>query len=186
MHELVVARCLDALSRRLVVVPTMLAAAMVRIAGVDGGRVLDPACGTGNLLCAAAGAGAAVVLGQERDVVAAEIAGHRVRLAPRVDGDVARGDALRDDARADRPADAVVSAPPFGDRNWGFEKLAGDPRWVFGLPPKPESELAWIQHCLSRVVPGGRVVVHVPAGSPTGAPVVASATSCCAQVLSTR
>ncbi|MEU4376939.1 N-6 DNA methylase [Pseudonocardia alni] len=164
VHEFVVGQYLGALSRRLAVVPEELATAMATVAVVVGGGVLDPACGTGGLLRAAVRAGADLALGQERDPVAAEIAAHRVGLAPRADGDVAVGDALREDAWNGRLVDAVVSVPPVADRNWGFEELAGDPRWLFGLPPKLESELAWVQHCLAHVAPGGRVVVQLPSG----------------------
>ena len=57
--------------------------------------------------------------------------------------------------------------PPFADRNWGLEKLADDPRWVYGVPPRLESELAWVQHALAHVVPGGSVVMLMP---PAAAP----------------
>ncbi len=59
-------------------------------------------------------------------------------------------------------ADAVVCDPPSGDRAWGREDLAGDPRWEYGLPPRGEPELAWVQHCLAHVRPGGRAAVLMP------------------------
>ena len=48
------------------------------------------------------------------------------------------------------------------DRAWGHEELVADPRWTYGVPPRGESELAWVQHCLAHVEPGGRVVVLLP------------------------
>src|SRR5690606_29588469 len=39
---------------------------------------------------------------------------------------------------------------------------ANDPRWEYGLPPRGESELAWVQHCLAHVKPGGLVVIMMP------------------------
>src|SRR5262249_28276875 len=62
-------------------------------------------------------------------------------------------------------------------REWGHQELQNDPRWVYGLPAKGESELAWLQHCLARVRPGGKVVIVLPPGVAsrrTGRPVRAA------------
>ncbi|QBI53661.1 HsdM family class I SAM-dependent methyltransferase [Streptomonospora litoralis] len=140
-------------------------AAMAEIAGIEpGSAVLDPACGTGALLRAAADRGAAVLLGQDLDPAHAVMARSRLLLAGR-DCATADGDTLRADAFGDRTADAVLCDPPFRDRHWGYEELEGDPRWVFGQPPRGEGELAWVQHCLARVRPGGTVVVRMPAAA---------------------
>ncbi|MEV4751378.1 N-6 DNA methylase [Streptosporangium sp. NPDC049248] len=40
--------------------------------------------------------------------------------------------------------------------------MTADPRWEYGLPPRMESELAWIQHALSHLKPGGTAVVLMP------------------------
>jgi hypothetical protein len=56
----------------------------------------------------------------------------------------------------------VICDPPFNERAWGYEELTGDPRWEYGLPPRGESELAWVQHCLARVRPGGTVAILMP------------------------
>src|SRR5690606_22161688 len=58
--------------------------------------------------------------------------------------------------------DAVVSNPPFQQRDWGADRLALDPRWEYGVPPRVESELAWVQHALSHLRPGGRAVLLLP------------------------
>jgi len=55
----------------------------------------------------------------------------------------------------------------FNERDWGHEELATDPRWVYGLPPRTEPELAWVQHALSRLVPGGAAVVVLPPAAAT-------------------
>src|SRR5690606_12323633 len=75
---------------------------------------------------------------------------------------VASDDSLRRDAFPGEVADSVVCNPPFGDRAWGHDDLAGDPRWEYGLPPRGEPELAWAQHCLAHVRPGGRVALLMP------------------------
>ncbi|MFY1668831.1 N-6 DNA methylase [Plantactinospora sp. WMMB334] len=135
-------------------------------------KVFDPACGGGSLLLAAAARGAAEVYGQ--DVVPAVAAQAAARLAiqaeatrPQVEArrqQVEVGDSMRHDAFPALVADAVLCAPPYGQRDWGHEELAYDPRWLFGLPPKGEPELAWLQHCLAHLTPGGRAVLLMPPG----------------------
>ncbi|HEX7165090.1 MAG TPA: N-6 DNA methylase [Trebonia sp.] len=118
--------------------------------------VLDPAAGTGELLgCAADWSGR--VLGQELDQALARLAQIRVPEA-----EIATGDSLRADQFAGEMVDVVLCHPPFGDRDWGQEELAGDPHWAYGIPPKSEPELAWVQHALSHLKPGGRAVVLLP------------------------
>jgi len=147
--------------------PRPLAALMARLltdsAGVFPASVLDPACGTGSLLAAAASAGAIALRGQ--DVLAAQAAQAAVRLrlsAPEAAVTVRAGDSLRSDAFKGLTADAVLCNPPYGVRDWGHEDLAYDQRWAYGVPPKGEPELAWVQHCLAHLAPGGRAVLLMP------------------------
>ncbi|WP_396888746.1 N-6 DNA methylase [Micromonospora reichwaldensis] len=129
-------------------------------------RVFDPACGVGGLLLAAASHGARELYGQ--DLVPAVAAQAAARLAVQADGTAAQvmaGDSMREDAFPALLADAVLCAPPYGHRDWGHEDLAYDPRWMFGLPPKGESELAWLQHCLAHLARGGQAVLLMPPGA---------------------
>jgi hypothetical protein len=140
--------------------PDTLATAMARIALPDGGSVLDPACSTGALLLVTGADGAR---GQEADPATARIAATRLLLAGSRTAPVAVADALRHDAFPGEEFDAVVSAPPVIDRTWPHDTLAGDVRFAHGLPPRTEPELAWVQHGLAHVRPGGRVVLRLPA-----------------------
>ncbi|MEN3538107.1 N-6 DNA methylase [Microbispora sp. ZYX-F-249] len=145
-------------SRRLLATPRPVAELMARLGGTAGATVLDPACGIGTLLLAS---GATRALGQELNESAARLAGICLRFAD-VAGVVTAGDSLRADAFPGELADVVVCNPPFNERGWGYEELTSDPRWEYGLPPRGESELAWVQHCLSHVKPGGLVVIMMP------------------------
>jgi hypothetical protein len=156
--ELLVARYLDAHSRRLAVTPPAVAALMARLACPDGGVVLDPACGVGTLPMATA---AHEVLVQDVDRAAVMIAACRLRLRDTA-VDMVDADSLRHDGFAGRLADAVLCDPPVNDRTWGHEELVGDPRWEYGVPPRGEPELAWVQHCLAHVEPGGMVAILMP------------------------
>ncbi|MEV4556995.1 N-6 DNA methylase [Kitasatospora sp. NPDC049285] len=155
-------------------IPTATATLLAALADVSSGVVsstsspvvFDPACGAGGLLLAAVGGGAWV--GQEADGGYAGVALLRLALAmPAGAGplavEVAAGDALRADAYPGLAADAVVCRPPYNERDWGHEQLQYDARWPGGVvPPRGESELAWVLHCLAHTRPGGVAVVLLP------------------------
>lgn len=158
------------------VTPPELADLMVDLAAPIEGPLLDPACGSGTVLRAAARAGVRQILGQEASISVARLAA--LRMAVRnaagkpVAYDIHADDFLHAGVYPRGHAGAVVCNPPFGQRNWGYEELSHDLSWEYGVPPKAESELAWVQHALAHVRPGGPVVILMPPGAaqrPTGA-----------------
>ncbi|MCW2913719.1 MAG: methylase, partial [Actinomycetia bacterium] len=149
-------------SRRLPGTPRPVIDLMYELAGPGVRTVLDPACGSGGLLLGALDHVSGPELrGQELDEPTARLTALRLALQTE-DADVRAGDSLRADAFPGFQADLVVCNPPFNDRGWGYEELSADPRWEYGLPPRMESELAWIQHAVAHVKPGGRVVMVMP------------------------
>ncbi|MFF0862617.1 class I SAM-dependent DNA methyltransferase [Nonomuraea sp. NPDC003560] len=190
-YEFLCERYLEAHSRQLSVTRHDVAELMLRLVRAEGATVLDPACGVGTLLLPPAAAlpaalpggaersGAvpgdpapaagddpppgrpARVLGQELSETSAAITAARLRLRG-IEADIVAGDSMRLDGFPELKADAVVCDPPFNERAWGYEELTGDPRWEHGLPPRGEPELAWVQHCLTHVRPGGLVAVLMP------------------------
>ncbi|MEU5992083.1 N-6 DNA methylase [Spirillospora sp. NPDC047418] len=157
--------------------PDVLAGLMAALATTGGPRVrsvLDPACGSGRLLAAVAATldPGADVHGQEyRPVTASQARARLAETAPQASVDVRTGDSLRDDAFPGLHADAVVCNPPYGDRDWGHDDLAFDTRWAYGVPPRSEPELAWIQHALAHLAEGGHAVLLLPpatASRPSG------------------
>ncbi|MFC0552550.1 N-6 DNA methylase [Planotetraspora thailandica] len=153
-------RYVDAHSRRLLVTPQDVADLMIELADVAGGSVLDPACGLGTLLTTVGDS--ELLLGQEIGQAPARITAARLLLRGHA-VEISAADSLRSDAFPGRLVDAVVCNPPFSERAWGYEELVSDPRWEYGLPPRGEPELAWLQHCLAHVHPGRRVVIMMPA-----------------------
>ncbi|MFD0032108.1 N-6 DNA methylase [Streptomyces sp. NPDC127172] len=135
-------------------------------------EVLDPACGSGAFLVAAAEAGARMLYGQDVAAVQAQRTAVRLRIAaPDTRSTVHAGDSLRADAFEGLTVSGVACNPPFGVRDWGQDELAYDPRWAYGVPSRSDSELAWAQHALAHVAPGGPVVMVMPSGtafSPSG------------------
>ncbi|MFE0651298.1 N-6 DNA methylase [Streptomyces sp. NPDC059534] len=165
--EFLLGRHLDANPRQYTLTPPGPAALMAALAttphtAAGGGplTVLDPACGTGSLLTAVERPGA--YCGQDADPDLAALTSLRLALAADADIRVRSGDSLRADAFPSLAADAVLCHPPFNERNWGHDELAYDPRWEYGFPARTESELAWVQHALARLRPGGTAVLLMP------------------------
>ncbi|WP_327177495.1 N-6 DNA methylase [Streptomyces sp. NBC_01335] len=177
--EFLFGRQLDANPRQYTLTPPDLAALMADLAVPPEGpgrrpsrktpapAVLDPASGTGALLRAVGRP--AALYAQEADPDLAALTALRLALgagggaAPEAPELAVRtGDTLRADAFPKLAADVVLCHPPFNERNWGHDELAYDPRWEYGYPARAESELAWVQHALARLRPGGTAVLLMP------------------------
>ncbi|MEW1721111.1 N-6 DNA methylase [Streptomyces sp. NPDC093109] len=159
--EFLLGRYLDVNPRQYTSTPPEAAALMAAIGVPAAGlTVLDPAAGTGTLLRAAPHPAAAYAQEAAPELAALTA----LRLALHTDARVAAyaGDSLRADAFPGLAADAVLCHPPFNERNWGHDELAYDPRWEYGFPARTESELAWVQHALARLRPGGTAVLLMP------------------------
>ncbi|MEV5443248.1 N-6 DNA methylase [Streptomyces sp. NPDC052644] len=163
-YEFLLGRHLDANPRQFTLTPPGPAALMAALAAPPGRAerpvVLDPACGTGALLRAVEAP--AALYAQEADPDLAALSALRLALHTGAEVHARSGDALRADAHPRLAADAVLCHPPFNERNWGHEELAYDPRWEYGFPARTESELAWVQHALARLRPGGTAVLLMP------------------------
>ena len=172
--EFLCARYAEVHARRLSVTPPGTAALMAAVAAPRAGAtVLDPACGLGTLLLAT---DARQAFAQDSNGALAAIAGVRLLLRG-VRTEVVGADSLRhsafggvggvggdsaDPAGNGAGVDAVLCDPPFNERAWGYDELTSDPRWEYGLPPRGEPELAWVQHCLANVRQGGTVAILMP------------------------
>nr|WP_042196323.1 N-6 DNA methylase [Kibdelosporangium sp. MJ126-NF4]CEL22551.1 type II restriction-modification system DNA adenine-specific methylase [Kibdelosporangium sp. MJ126-NF4]CTQ89407.1 type II restriction-modification system DNA adenine-specific methylase [Kibdelosporangium sp. MJ126-NF4] len=156
-------RFVQANARWMAVTTPEMARLIAELTGLSTGVALDPACGAGSLLAAVAGRTGGVVhcLGQEIDHGLAALADARLGLRG-VPAEIQTADSLLHDAYRGRLADAVVCDPPVGERQWGHEELLHDERWEYGIPPRMESELAWVQHALAHVKPGGLVAILMP------------------------
>ncbi|PZG99148.1 hypothetical protein C1I97_24380 [Streptomyces sp. NTH33] len=134
-----------------------------------GDRVLDPACGTGGFLVAAAQhieqqgqTGDASFVGYAMD--------HRnTRLAAL---NLAMHGIDRPQVHAADPrtlfrslgagmTDFVLSNPPFNQRIQGLEHLA----WPFGTPPESNANFAWLQFAWTRLSEKGMAAVIMPSGA---------------------
>ncbi|MFF4061524.1 N-6 DNA methylase [Streptomyces sp. NPDC001668] len=159
--EFLLGRHLDANPRQYTLTPADLAGLMADLAG-PARTVLDPACGTGALLRAAATRPDQRLYAQDSAPELAALTTLRLALHTWSSVRGAAGDTLRADAHPGLHADAVLCHPPFNERNWGHDELAYDPRWEYGFPARTESELAWVQHALARLKDGGAGVLLMP------------------------
>lgn len=162
--EALVGRYVESSGARAAATPEPVAELMTALAGISKGEVVfDPAVGTGDLLFAARKHDVSRLLGQDIDITAAALVA-RLLTDPDVAAKVELrdGDSLRADRFPDVQADVVLCHPPFGMQDWGLDELAGDPRWEYGTPARSESELAWVQHSLAHLRPGGRAMVLLP------------------------
>ena len=125
------------------------------------GVVLDPACGDGTLLSAAAARYPAHIryIGLDPDPQQAHhtptrLAGHdpgAVEIRTGAPG-------ATELARWQRHADVVVSVTPAA----GTAAAATEQSYEFGPPARPDHALGWVQVCFSLLRPGGTAVVAVP------------------------
>ena len=128
------------------------------------GMVLDPACGSGTLLAAAArrfGAETAY-LGQDADRGQVAEAHRALAEAGVPTSGLHTGSPMVDDAlsRFRGAVDAVVCAPP-ARAPWPADEPAIE-HWAFGSASPAEPYLAWLQLCYAYLKPGGVAVVTMP------------------------
>jgi len=131
------------------------------------GTVYNPATGVGQLMIDAATTGVPSevrLVGQE---INSRIWGmSQLNLAIHdVDADVSLGDLFAEDHYPQLRADRVISVPPWNQRLPVVDRLAGDPRWVWGEPGPNDGNAAWTQHCLSHLAEDGRAVIVLPNGA---------------------
>ncbi|MEU5714333.1 N-6 DNA methylase [Streptomyces sp. NPDC020403] len=133
--------------------------AFAHFGGSVEGTVYDPACGTGSLLFAVAGAKDTALAGQELNSALLDVARLRAALRGSPATRFESGDSLRYDRHPGLHAQLVVCEPPLGQSDWGRDDLLIDSRWELGTPPRAEGDLAWLQHCYAHTAPGGRTLI---------------------------
>ena len=133
------------------------------------GRVYDPCCGSSGMFVQSVefirahatgnGNGGRTrgdisVYGQESNYTTWRLA--KMNLAIRgIEGQIAHGNSFLDDRHPDLKADFILANPPFNVSDWGGERLAGDKRWRYGVPPKGNANFAWVQHMVHHLTPAG-------------------------------
>lgn len=129
------------------------------------GRVFDPACGSGGMFVQCAkfverhqhsATDELAVYGQEQKEVTVPLAKMNLALHG-LSGDIRLGNSYYDDLHHSVDAfDFVMANPPFNVDKVDKDKLAGDPRFPFGLPKPDNANYLWIQLFYSALAEGGR------------------------------
>lgn len=145
--------------------PTSIVKLIVEILEPYHGRIFDPACGSGGMFIQSARFVEAhqknptseiSVHGQERVTDTARLA--RLNLAVHgLSGDIKQGNTYYEDLQDSVGRfDFVLANPPFNVSKIDKERLAGDPRYPFGIPRTDNGNYLWIQHFHSALNKKGR------------------------------
>ena len=76
-------------------------------------------------------------------------------------------DTFLQDIHTNLKADYVLASPPFNMSEREAERLLGDARWQFGMPPTGNANFAWLQHMIYHLSPSGRMGVVLSNGTLT-------------------
>lgn len=146
----------------------------------EGMTVYDPTCGSGGMLLEAThfmergklNRKSLTLYGQEKNLNTWAICKMSLFLHDIDDAFIERGDTLLDPKhlagdKSVQRFDLVLANPPFSLKKWGHKVWSkGDPfsRDTYGCPPKSYGDLAFVQHMVASLKPGGRMAVVVPHG----------------------
>lgn len=140
----------------------------------EGMRICDPACGSGGMLIQSAQYVARQggdprdlsLYGQEKNLSAWATSKLNLLFSDLPDARIEKGDTLRDPRLLEdgylMHFDIVIANPPVSLSNWGWENAGGDPRFLFGMPPKSKGDYAFLQHMIATLEPRGRMAVLIP------------------------
>jgi len=156
--------------------PRSLTKLIIEILDIKGGRIFDPACGSGGFFVSALEKlqkeniekEKLSIYGQESKEFVWKVC--KMNLAIRnTEGDIKWGDSYHDDKFFDLRAEYVVSNPPFNDSAWGRDRIKpNDPRFKYGLPPENNANFVWIQHYIYHLSPNGKAGFVIANGALSG------------------
>jgi Type I restriction-modification system methyltransferase subunit len=154
--------------------PKSIVSVIVEMLEPYSGKVYDPAMGSGGFFVQSEAfieahggkLGAISVYGQESNPTTWRLAAMNMAIRG-IDFNFGKqpADTFLNDQHPDLRADYVMANPPFNMSEWWDGKLEGDPRWVYGTPPKSNANFAWVQHMLHHLAPTGSMALLLANGS---------------------
>ncbi len=154
--------------------PASVVKLLVEVLAPHKGKVYDPCCGSGGMFVqsekfveAHGGRfGDLSIYGQEANPTTWRLVAMNLAIRG-MDFNLGRepADTFHRDQHPDLKADYILANPPFNISDWGGDKLAADPRWVYGTPPAGNANYAWLQHILWHLKPSGQAGVVLANGS---------------------
>ncbi|WP_049937228.1 type I restriction-modification system subunit M [Haloplanus natans] len=139
------------------------------------GRIFDPFCGSGGMFVQShkflerkgGDEDQISIYGQEVNEATWRICKMNLYLRG-IDGNIQRGDSIRDDKFGNLSADKIITNPPFNMSEWGKETVSDeDPRFEYGMPPSSNANFAFIQHMVSHLDEDGMAGTVMANGSMT-------------------
>jgi type I restriction enzyme M protein len=154
--------------------PACVVKTIVEVLKPYNGRVYDPCCGSGGMFVQSAkfienhsgNINNISVYGQDSNPTTWKMA--MMNLAIRgVEANLGQynADTFFNDCHPTLKADFIMANPPFNLSDWGADKLAGDVRWKYGLPPAGNANFAWMQHMIHHLSPNGKIGLVLANGS---------------------
>jgi type I restriction enzyme M protein len=154
--------------------PKSIVSVIVEMLEPYSGKVYDPAMGSGGFFVQSEAfieahggkLGAISVYGQESNPTTWRLAAMNMAIRG-IDFNFGKqpADTFLNDQHPDLRADYVMANPPFNISEWWDGKLEGDPRWVYGTPPKSNANFGWVQHMLHHLAPHGSMALLLANGS---------------------
>ncbi len=146
---------------------------MTELLGIEhGGKVYDPCCGSGAMLCGAALShpGKKLLLyGQTLNQEAFSICQMNLILHG-LSADLGKcpANTLLEDMHTGQYFDYILTNPPFNSSDWCENDAENrNAHWQYGRPPRKNANYAWLQHIISHLIPNGRAVTLLPNGTLT-------------------
>ena len=154
--------------------PASVVRLLVEVLSPHKGKVYDPCCGSGGMFVQSekfveshgGKFGDLSIYGQEANPTTWRLVAMNLAIRG-MDFNLGRepADTFHRNQHPDLKADYILANPPFNISDWGGDKLASDPRWVYGTPPAGNANYAWLQHILWHLKPGGQAGVVLANGS---------------------
>ncbi len=154
--------------------PSCVVRTLVEVLQPFNGRVYDPCCGSGGMFVQSAkfvenhsgNINSIAIYGQDSNPTTWKMA--QMNLAIRgIEPDLGTyaADTFLDDRHPTMRADFIMANPPFNLSDWGADRLTGDPRWQYGMPPAGNANYAWLQHMIYHLAPYGKIGMVLANGS---------------------
>lgn len=154
--------------------PASIVRTLVEVLAPHTGQVYDPCCGSSGMFVQSekfieahgGRRGDISIYGQESNPTTWRLAAMNLAIRG-LDYNLGKepADSFIRDQHPDLRADFVLANPPFNISDWWHGSLEGDPRWVYGTPPKGNANYAWLQHILYHLKPTGRAGIVLANGS---------------------
>ena len=154
--------------------PASIVRTLVAVLAPHQGKVYDPCCGSGGMFVQSerfieahgGKLGDVSIYGQESNPTTWRLAAMNLAIRG-IDFNLGKEptDTFTKNQHPDLRADFVLANPPFNISDWWHGSLEGDPRWIYGTPPRGNANYAWLQHMLYHLKPNGRAGIVLANGS---------------------